>query len=492
MSGDASISSTATRCVAEEPQQLPEFPTTERYKAVLDSSGMPVCATGGLGVVYRAFDSSLQAEVAIKRINSDLAEDAEWVSRFRLEARSLRKAQHQNIVRIFDLDEDEHGPWLAMEWIDGLNLKEVAEQRGCPFLPLEAVQVLLPIAEALEIVHRKGLVHRDVKHSNIMIRDSDQCPVLVDFGIVRATSEDVQNLHQTDAAPGSRPFMAPEQFTEPSAVDGRADIYALGATLAWMVTGRFRAQLTSMLLIPKEVRELVDRATQLAPSQRYSNMLEFAAAMRGCLRNLDSGGIDTTAVVSGGGDGSDLVGDAAVAALDCSIMPGPPQVTRSTTGGIRSFRWSDAAAADRHLQDLKSFGVPQLSECLQCVSIELQSPMFTDAIFSVLRQLPLLRNVTLIGCDVTGHGLPMLGECPRIRKLSLEGCPIDDAAVEQLVAATPQLLELSLRGTRVTERSVPSLTALKQLRKLDLTGARVTEDGKLRLRESFSGIDLLF
>jgi len=200
---------------------------------------------GGMGDVYRATDTKLGRQVAIKTLPSALAQDRDRLARFEREAKLLAALNHPHIAAVYGLDEHEGVQFLAMELIEGATLE--AKLRDGP-LPLDdALRLALQIAQALEAAHEKGVVHRDLKPANVMVTRDDQVKVL-DFGLAKAFSGDPNqtNLAHSPALSlamteqgmilGTAAYMSPEQASG-QATDQRADIWAFGVVLFEMLSG---------------------------------------------------------------------------------------------------------------------------------------------------------------------------------------------------------------------------------------------------------------
>ncbi|MCD6360533.1 MAG: serine/threonine protein kinase, partial [Armatimonadetes bacterium] len=254
---------------------------------------------GGMATVYKAFDTRLEASVAIKVIRMDELPPKvldRALKRFAREAKALARLTHPNIVRVIDAGEHEGAPYLVMPYLPGGSLKQVLRERGR--LPWqEGLQLLIPIARALGYAHRQGMIHRDVKPSNILITE-DAEPVLTDFGIAKILEDEAtMDLTGTGMLVGTPEYMAPEQVSG-STVDARADIYALGVVLYEMVTGRKPYQAdTPMAVMVKQARDPLPRPREFAPGlpegverillkmlakdpeERYQTMEELAAAL---------------------------------------------------------------------------------------------------------------------------------------------------------------------------------------------------------------------
>ncbi|MFF2079874.1 serine/threonine-protein kinase [Kitasatospora sp. NPDC058162] len=186
---------------------------------------------GGMGVVYRARSVSGR-QVAVKVIRPELAADAEFRARFRLEVTAARKVSGAFTAPVLDADADAPSPWLATLFIPGPSLGERVAGQG-PLAPPEVRRLAAGLAEALREIHRVGLVHRDLKPGNVLLAEDG--PRVIDFGIARSAGE--TQLTSTGVAVGTPPFMAPEQFRSGTAT-AATDVFALGSVLAFAATGR--------------------------------------------------------------------------------------------------------------------------------------------------------------------------------------------------------------------------------------------------------------
>ena len=189
---------------------------------------------GGMGTVYRAKTRNGQI-VAVKVLASHLTTNDVLRTRFYLEAKLAMSLEHPNIVRAIDVGEDNGRHFLAMEYIDGESVSARLQRLG-PLPEAEAVAITVSVARALFKAHSEGLVHRDVKPDNIMLSTSGIAK-LTDLGLAKKAETDL-DLTRTGKGLGTPHFMAPEQFRNAKYVDARSDIYALGATLYVMVTGK--------------------------------------------------------------------------------------------------------------------------------------------------------------------------------------------------------------------------------------------------------------
>ena len=194
---------------------------------------------GGMAVVYKAYDTRLEREVALKIIRRNaFSPDVldRVLKRFDREAKSLAKLTHPNIVPIIDYGEYESNPYLVMPYLPGGTLKQRLKEQG-RMEWREAARLLAPVADALAYAHEMKLIHRDVKPSNILLTAQGKA-MLTDFGVAKVLDEEItQDLTGTSATVGTPAYMAPEQVMSKT-VDHRADIYSLGVVFYEMLTGR--------------------------------------------------------------------------------------------------------------------------------------------------------------------------------------------------------------------------------------------------------------
>lgn len=188
-------------------------------------------AVGGMATVYRAVDTRLDRELALKVMHPALATDASFVERFIREAKSVARLSHPNVVGVFDQGAEGAYVYLAMEYVAGCTLRDVLRERGA-LQPRAALDILEPVLAALGAAHRAGFVHRDMKPENVLIGDDGRVKV-ADFGLVRAVGSVTST---TGTVLGTVSYLAPEQI-EYGTADTRADVYACGVVLYEMLTG---------------------------------------------------------------------------------------------------------------------------------------------------------------------------------------------------------------------------------------------------------------
>ena len=189
---------------------------------------------GGMGEVYLAEDESLGRKVALKVLNPALTVDSQFVERFKQEARVQASMSHTNIVQLYSFFIHEDKYIMALEYADGITLKELIRKTG-PIPEERTIKIFNQICEALQYAHNKNIVHRDIKPSNIMIDSQDRVKIM-DFGIAKIMGD--MGLTRTGAKVGTLYYMSPEQVMAKKDIDQRTDIYSLGITLFEMLSGR--------------------------------------------------------------------------------------------------------------------------------------------------------------------------------------------------------------------------------------------------------------
>ena len=251
--------------------------------------------TGAMGDVYRAYDPVIDRPVAIKVVRTELAGGSgseQWLQRFRREARAAGRRFHPNIVAILDFGEDDGMPFLAMEYIDGRSLDGILKASG-PLDPARSVAVITQVLSALGFAHQNGIVHRDVKPSNIMVLNSGEVKV-ADFGIARIDTSEFTIVGDLLGTPA---YMAPEQFAG-APVDKRTDLFAAGVILFEMLTGvkPFRGKSITEIIsfmetrgpediralnpaVPDSLKRVITKALAFDPARRYADAAEFSKAI---------------------------------------------------------------------------------------------------------------------------------------------------------------------------------------------------------------------
>jgi tRNA A-37 threonylcarbamoyl transferase component Bud32 len=232
---------------------------------------------GGMGVVYKARQPKLDRLVALKVLAREKERDPHFAERFQREARALARLNHPNIVAVYDFGETGGLYYLLMEFVDGVNLRQL--MRGGKMTPEEALGVVPPICEALQYAHKQGIIHRDIKPENILL-DKQGRVKIADFGIAKLLDTEglAEPFTADQQAVGTPHYMAPEQVEKPKSVDHRADIYSLGVVFYEMLTGELPlgkfAPPSQKVRIDVRLDEVVLHALEKDPARRYQQVGE--------------------------------------------------------------------------------------------------------------------------------------------------------------------------------------------------------------------------
>lgn len=263
---------------------------------------------GGMATVYRAYQPTVDRDVAIKVILKGIAGDAGAVQRFQREARLIARLEHPYILPVYDFDGAHKLPYIVMRYLDSGTLKTVLAQGLLP--PDEVTYLMRQICSGVDYAHRQGIVHRDIKPSNIMI-DRDGNAFVTDFGLARLTAPmgDDAQITESGVVMGTPEYMAPEQALGMDNLDARVDIYALGVMLFQMLTGKMPFSAPSamgiLLMHAQEpipsVRALnpdlppdVDMVIQQAMAKRQEDRYATAAALSAAITEILGGTLTTT------------------------------------------------------------------------------------------------------------------------------------------------------------------------------------------------------
>ena len=250
-----------------------------------------IIGEGGMAVVYKGFQKSLQRWVAIKVL---YYQEANSLIRFQREAKAIAALRHQNILIIYEYGEQDGSPYIVMEYVDGGTLED--RLHGQPMAWKEVIALIIPIAEALHYAHQHGIIHRDIKPSNVLM-PQDDWPVLADFGLVKRSDEE-QGLTLSGTFMGTPSYIAPEQARDAKA-DHRADMYSLGVMMFEMVAGRlpFDHENPNKVLLahvmepppsprkfnpdcPPALENVILKTLSNSPDNRYADMQELVNVLK--------------------------------------------------------------------------------------------------------------------------------------------------------------------------------------------------------------------
>src|SRR5437016_6724326 len=268
---------------------------------------------GGQGTVYKAIDQKLGRTVVIKVLPAELTVKESNLKRFEREARLASALDHPNICTIFDMDEADGLHYIAMQYVEGKNVRQLCNGR-----PLEldsALRIGIQVADALAAAHARGIIHRDIKSGNVMVTDAGQVKIL-DFGLAKLLDEteaQTSGIHQTELTEigvpyGTATYAAPEQ-ARGDRVDSRADIFSTGVLLYEMLTGTwpFRGKSTVDVRhavihdqpkslaetrpspAPARLQQILDKTLAKDPRDRYQKISELRDELRRVLQEISSG-----------------------------------------------------------------------------------------------------------------------------------------------------------------------------------------------------------
>lgn len=254
---------------------------------------------GSMGVVYKAHDPNLDLTVALKVLRQDRMSSDAFMKRFLSEAKALGRLDHPNIIRVYNVDEDQGNVYIAMEFIEGEALNDVMQKKR--FTTEEIIEIGNTVAGTLDYAHKQGIIHRDIKPSNILIR-SDGRLKITDFGIAHIEDSSAQKQTQAGEILGTPAYMSPEQvLSQP--VDGRSDIFSLGVILYELSAGKmpFAGQNLAAIFnaitqvepepvtannpaIPTDLSGVISKCIQKNPDDRFRSGHELTGALKACIR----------------------------------------------------------------------------------------------------------------------------------------------------------------------------------------------------------------
>lgn len=320
--------------------------------------------TGGMGEIYQAADIALERTIALKILPAEFAADPSRMRRFIQEARAASALNHPNILTIFEINQEGPTPYIATEFIDGITLRR--RLRDGQINLMEGLDIAIQIASALAAAHQAGIVHRDVKPENVMLRKDGYVKVL-DFGLARPTerpdvSTEAATIVNTEVGVivGTASYMSPEQ-ARGQRVDGRSDIFSLGMVIYEMVAGRSpflgatNSDIVASILkeepprlstlasdIPAELEAIVTRALAKDKEERYQSVGDLLRDLKRVKQNLDFEFQSDLPEHSHARESGDIP-TAMMPARSLTIEEPPAQATSTSTMAYTSPRWVRAA-----------------------------------------------------------------------------------------------------------------------------------------------------
>jgi len=318
--------------------------------------------SGGMSTVYLAEHKLMHRQRAIKVLPKRRVNDSSYLARFHLEAQATSQLDHPNIVRCYDVDNEGDTHYIVMEFIEGKDLNTIVKQEGP--LPLElACNYIAQSAEGLAHAHEKGLIHRDVKPANLLV-DTKGIVKILDLGLALFSDEAQASLtvEHNENVLGTADYLAPEQAVNSHKVDHRADIYGLGCSLYFVLTGRppfpdgtlaqriakHQSQMPDDIRklradCPRDLADICVKMMQKRAEKRYASMREVADALEGWLVNhgykFEPGSGEAaakSAVLTAGGPAARRGGGGSFGGSHGSFASGTQRITGSGTGAVRS------------------------------------------------------------------------------------------------------------------------------------------------------------
>lgn len=506
-----------TKPTTDQADAAPEVASDQTPKKLGDYDLLERIGSGGMGQVYKAVHRKMGRIVTVKILPRSSPQST---VRVQDEVTAAAKLCHPNTVMAFDADESDGVSFLVMEFIDGTDLHRLVQQHGP--LPIEkAVNYLLQAAQGLQHAHECGVIHRDVKPANLLLAQDGTVKVF-DLGVAHIRAA------QPNTAVGTPDFMAPEVALDPSKADQRSDIYSLGCTLWFLLTGNplfegstviqkilaHREQPVPSLRaarpdVPAALDAVFRKMVAKRPEDRFGMAAELVTALRDLQQRRSAwiwGMVFLIAVVPFAawfvvqgreretGKGSqttspvnDPTHDRRVAEM---VLGRGGNFTITSKGGLakvtevaqlpaepfrlREIQLSSTEVKDADLQSIH--GLPELS------ALRLNHTSISDAGFVLLKDLPALRLLEVVETRITDDGLKHLTNLPSVTWLTLQSTFVTDAGLPHL-KALPNLRELRLSHLPITDQGLVHLEGLTGLRLLEVYETGVTDAGMASVKK---------
>ncbi|QDU39329.1 Serine/threonine-protein kinase PrkC [Maioricimonas rarisocia] len=521
-----------------EPDDRPEYIGRFDGYPIIDCIG-----SGGMGIVLKAFDPSLNRVVAIKVLAPPLAASVNARKRFLREARAAAAVSHDHVITIHAVNSDGALPYLVTEFVEGVSLADKLNAEG-PLPVNEILRIARQTASGLAAAHAQGLIHRDIKPGNILLENGVQRVKITDFGLARAAND--SSVTRTGDVVGTPQFMAPEQARgEP--LDCRADLFSLGSVMYAMCTGEspFRTDSVTGTIrrvcdeqprsiselnpdIPAWLIDIVDRLHAKAPEDRYESASEVEELLTARLAEIQRGAtvlmpasrrvrrfrlparpragtprfavLALIVVVAAGiiwwfpvandtpGNSTDAVSQTNMnSATGPARSISPPNEAR-VNAEREVARWTLARNGEvklfEHGRVTRQSQLPETSFQIQGIHLWHRGVKDRDA--RRFLELSRLQALDLRGNQLTDDSIPILGELTSLRWLYLGKMRISDANLECLNRLT-KVEALALDGTSITDDGVTKLRGLAHLREL-LVGSTAITDRSLQHLADWSSL----
>jgi hypothetical protein len=509
------------RPTADEADAAPQDASDLTLKALGDYDLLERIGIGGMGHVYKAVHRKMQRVVTVKLLPRSSPQSAVW---FQDEVVAAAKLCHPNTVMAFDADESDGIPFLVMEYIDGTDLNRLVQEQGP--LPVErAVNYVLQAAKGLDFAHGEGIIHRDVKPANLLL-GKDGTVKILDVGLARIRAS------QSQAAVGTPDFLAPEVALDPSKADARSDIYALGCTLWFLLTGKplfeggtiiqkilahRELPVPSLRKARPDVPDALDatfrKMVAKRPEDRFGSAGELVAALRALQQPRSRrfawllGLVFLTAVVplaawfvvqerdkataTEGSRATSPVNDPTQDRRVAEMVLGRrgnvtitakrklAKVTDAAQLPAEPFRLREIDLISTEVKDADLESIHGLHELS---ALRLNQTLISDAGFIHLNDLPALRLLEVVETRITDDGLKHLADLPSVTWLTLQSTFVTDAGLPHL-KALPNLRELRLSHLPITDQGLVHLQGLTGLRLLEVYETGVTDAGMASVKK---------
>ena len=491
---------------------------------------------GGMGQVYKARHRRMGRVVALKVIARKQLADSESVRRFQREIEAAAQLEHPNVVRAYDADQAGDVHFFVMEFVDGIDLGKLVRQRG-PLLIEEACTYIRQAAHGLQHAHERGLVHRDIKPSNLLLSTREGVVKLLDLGLARwertvEGGSEPPTLTRDGAMMGTPDFIAPEQARDAHSADIRSDLYSLGCTFYYLLSGKvpfpggslaqkiYKQQFGAPVPltgvrpdVPSAVASVVYRLMAKEPSDRYQTPAEVISD----LPPLGEGSTLNTSCSGQAGGMAPLVPDPFTSqgtpfqVVEAARRPPRPRHTLAfvfggllalTCGGLLTWkmmhhRVGTTGDADNGGVEQSGESPTQAAEALRklraivtaasdapaapVVSVDCSGLAIRDEELAHVAALPTLEKLYLYDTQVGDAGLASVRELGGLQLLGLGRTNVSDAGLSHL-RGLRRLQVLWLGQTRVTDEGMKEVAALTGLRRLHLGGTRIGDAGVGHLR----------